>query len=174
MMNKTNAFTTRNSNKERIAKLREQLDLLWEDNRNSYTDYVATLKNFLAAHPNMTATQIARTLGETEDEARSIRMSVQGLSLGAEQLRYHKEDMENWNELPESEKEKIRKMGYWCNGKHYHFIPDEHDCYATIPNLCRKKMIKTRHFIEVDSEGNEISRFDTTAEAKVYYLDKDA
>lgn len=144
MANKTNAFTTRHSNRADIKELMEKLAPLWEANRNSYDTYIAELRQLLADNYGnpLTAGQIAFFLSDDEKERASIEQSVRQLASKAQRKRV----LNN--------------------------VFQDDRCSAIIPELNHEYVTKTRHFAELDDNGNIISKFDKTKTTVAYFLEK--
>lgn len=167
MANKTNAFSTRKNSKEKISKLWGALNEIWDKNNNAYQEYTEALEEFLRDNPYSTLDQIACALSDSPSEQRSIRLSVTGLATAATEARRCEKEKADWDALTPEQQAKMKR--------NYPFkdFPDSEDfniSRATFPGLDYKYITKTRHFVELDDNDNEISRFNTTEEKKVYFL----
>ena len=89
----TNAFSTRRQNKDKTEDLRrsiqhvlDEMTNLREDSESRYNEYIYQLKKILPSEEELAlpAEVIAARLSYDEDEQRSIRASLRGLSRSAE------------------------------------------------------------------------------------------
>lgn len=162
-----NTFAARRENLEARRELYSQIDLNKAMEKKQYNDYLRAVKNYLMLRPNSTAMQVASALSNDDDEQNSIRMSVQSLALSAKNRRVHMKNARGYEELI-----KEGQVKYVANGN---FTPTDRNApWASLPELASAVMEKTRHFIEVDDDGNEIGRQNITRTYKTYYLKEDA
>ena len=89
----TNAFSTRRQNKDKTEDLRrsiqhvlDEMASLRDDSKSRYSEYIYQLKKILPIKEELSlpAGVIAARLSDDEDEQRSIRASLRGLSRSAE------------------------------------------------------------------------------------------
>lgn len=114
MANKTNAFSTRHKNNIRIIPLYAELLQLWEENRNSYDDYIANLRQLFTDHPDtaFSANQIACALSDDPQERKSIACSVTQLAIAADEKRFS--DHSHWKAaIPELNHKKTIKVRHF-------------------------------------------------------------
>ena len=135
----SNYFTTRNELSSKKIELLAALAEIYEIENNAHQDYLHELRDAIAKHPNLTAAQYAAILGKNKEERESIQLSIGMMGYMAEAHR------KNWT-----------TCGYpTCND-------------PSMPNLRRKAKTITRHFIEVDEDGNPLGTLETS-ETKFTY-----
>lgn len=137
-----NYFTTRNELSSKKSKLLAALEEIYEAESNAHRDYLRELQDTIVKHPNLTAAQYAAILGKTEEERESIRLSIGMMGYMAEA---------------------------WGNDKVTYRGRPICDC-PTMPDLCRKEKTITRHFIEVDENGNRLGDFETSETKYTYSI----
>lgn len=140
----SNYFTTRN---ELSSKKTELLAALWEiyktENR-AHSDYLRELQDTITKHPNLTAAQYAAILGKNQKERESIQLSIGMMGYMAEACRKNRTDYE-----------------------------DNPICKEpSMPHLSRKQKTITRHFIEVDEDGNPLGTLETSETKFTYSITK--
>ena len=139
----SNYFTTRNELASEKTKLLAALEKIYEAESNAHHDYLRELYATIEKHPDLTAAQYAAILGKSAEERESIQLS-------------------------------IGMMGYMSeaslkNRKNYgRPVCDD----PTMPELRRKEKTITRHFIEVDENGNRIGDFETSETKYTYSIEK--
>lgn len=139
----SNYFTTRNELFSKKAELINALQEIYEAENNAHRDYLRELHTIMTQRPNLTAAQYAAILGKSEKERESIQLSIGMMGYMAEACRKN-----------------------WTNGGD----PICND--PTMPNLRRKEKTITRHFIEVDENGNRIGAFKTSETKFTYSITK--
>lgn len=151
----TNAFMTRHQNQDKIENLRrsiqhvlDEMDNLRFSSEQNYQEYLYQLKKILPRKKAfaLPAEVIAARLSDNEDEQRSICFSLRNLARSAETKRR----TEEWKKYP----------GEYA------------DYNATLPALKTSKRATTRHFAELDDEGNPIRKWDVEETTTNYYLDQ--
>lgn len=155
----TNAFSTRRQNKDKTEDLRrsiqhvlDEMTSLRYDSENRYQEYILQLKKILPVKEAfaLPAEVIAARLSDDEDERCSICASLRGLARAAE----HKRWGVKWNKDHPEEDD-----------------PHAHD-FSTLPALKTSRRTVTRHFAELDDEGNPIRKWDVEKTTTNYYLDQ--
>lgn len=139
----SNYFTTRNELSSEKTKLLAALEKIYEAENNAHRNYLHELHTAMRQHPNLTAAQYAAILGKSEEERESIQISIGVMGYMAEACRKN-----------------------WTSGG-YPVCKD-----PTMPNLRRKEKTITRHFIEVDENGNRIGDFETSETKYTYSIEK--
>lgn len=134
-----NYFTTRNELSSKKAELLAALEKIYETESDARRNYLRELYAVIEKHPNLTAAQYAAILGKTEEERESIQISIGMMGYMAEA------SLKDWK-------------------KYGRPICDD----PTMPELRRKEKTITRHFIEVDEDGNHLGTFETS-ETKFTY-----
>lgn len=139
----SNYFATRDELASKKAELLKALEEIYEVESNAHQDYLRELQDAITKHPNLTAAQYAAILGKSEEERESIQLSIGMMGYMAEAHR------KNWT-----------SGGYpVCND-------------PTMPNLRRKQKTITRHFIEVDEDGNPLGTLETSETKYTYSITK--
>ena len=139
-----NYFTTRNELSSKKSELLAALEKIYEAESNAHRDYLRELYATIEKHPNLTAAQYAAILGQTPEERESIQIS-------------------------------IGMMGYMAeaSGKNEIDYGGRPVCQnPSMPNLRRKQKTITRHFIEVDEDGNPLGTLETSETKYTYYITK--
>ena len=147
-MANTNAFTMRRKNEALYAKYRTILDELAESSKKknkAYKEYLIRLNEVLPRNEKsaVSAEILAARLSQDEEEQKSICKSILGLASYAAILR----------ELT----------------KHY----GSQNVRATFPDLYMTSVPVTRHYAELNEEGDIIRKWDTTSTETYYYLKKE-
>lgn len=140
----SNYFTTRNKLHSKKAELLAALQDIYDIEATAHRDYLRELHTIIAKHPNLTAGQYAAILGKTEEERESIRLSIGMMGYMAEACR---------------EDEKAYGGSPVCND-------------PSMPELRRKEKTVTRHFIEVDEDGNPLGTLETSETKFTYFIEK--
>lgn len=140
----SNYFTTRNELASKKAELLKALEKIYETEGNAHWDYLRELQDTIVKHPNLTAGQYAAILGKTKEERESIRLSIGMMGYMAEAC---------------NRNEKAYSGSPVC------------DC-PSMPNLRRKSKTITRHFIEVDEDGNPLGTLETSETKYTYSIAK--
>lgn len=138
----SNYFTTRNELSSKKIELLAALAEIYEIENNAHQDYLHELRDAIAKHPNLTAAQYAAILGKNKEERESIQLSIGMMGYMAEACRKGKFAYGN---TP------------LCKN-------------PSIPNLRRKAKTITRHFIEVDEDGNPLGTLETSETKFTYSL----
>lgn len=139
----SNYFTTRNELSSKKIELLAALEKIYEIEADAHFEYIQELRALIEKHPNLTAAQYAAILGKNQKERESIQLSIGMMGYMAEASR------KNWTNCGDPV----------CND-------------PTMPNLCRKEKTITRHFIEVDENGNRIGDFETSETKYTYSIEK--
>lgn len=147
-MANTNAFTMRRKNEALRAKYRTILDELAESSskkKSAYEVYLVRLNEVLPRNEKsaVSAEILAAQLSQDEEEQKSICKSILGLASHATILR----------ELT----------------KHY----GPQNFRVTFPDLYMTNVPVTRHYAELNEEGDVIRKWDTTSTETRYYLKKE-
>lgn len=138
-----NYFTTRNELSSKKSELLKALQKIYEVEFDARLNYLRELQGTIAKHPNLTAAQYAAILGKTKEERESIQISIGVMGYMAEAHR------KNWTSGGDPV----------CN------VP-------TMPKLHRKEKTITRHFIEVDEDGNPLGTLETSETKYTYSIEK--
>lgn len=138
-----NYFTTRNELSSKKNELLKALEKIYEIESDAHRNYLRELEDTIAKHPNLTAAQYAAILGQTPEEREAIQSSIGMMGYMTEA------SLKNWKNYG-------RPV---C------------DC-PTMPSLRRKEKRITRHFIEVDEDGNRIGDFETSETKFTYSIEK--
>lgn len=140
-MSNCSAFTTRNKNASTISDLYDQLSKLYEENNETYDNYIEALTKLLQKNKNkpMRAAEIAAKLTNDEDERISIRASIGSLGAAASTARYE------------------QKRGF------------EKPASARIPQLHKKVVPTVRRFAELDENDNPIRIIEKEGYTSLYY-----
>ena len=147
-MANTNAFTMRRKNEALWAKYRTILDELAKSSKKkseAYQEYLTHLDKVLPRSEEyaLPAGILATQLSQDEEEQKSICKSILGLASYAAILR----------ELT----------------KHY----GPQNVRATFPDLYMTSVPVTRHYAELNEEGDVIRKWNTTSTETRYYLKKE-
>ena len=157
----TKAFETRVKNQEKIAELYHSIEnvlmamaTLRDESAHQYEQYLSQLRNALPqeAANALPAYTIAAHLSDDPKEQRSICASIVGFARAAREKR----SAEEYN--------KITPPQYYDSMA---------DSEPTLPTLKSCRFITTRHFAELDDEGNQIRQWDKKSIMTTYYLDKE-
>lgn len=148
-MANTNAFTMRRKNKDLRAKYRTILDELAESSskkKSAYEEYLIRLNGVLPRSEKsaLSAEILASMLSPNEEERASICQSIDAFASNANTRRT------------------IMKL----HGEDLEFN-------VTFPNLYRIDVPITRHYAELNEEGDVIRKWDTTSTETRYYLKKE-
>lgn len=138
----SNYFTTRNELASEKTKLLAALEKIYEAESNAHHDYLRELHTIMTQRPNLTAAQYAAILGKSEEERESIQISIGMMGYMAEACRKN-----------------------WTNGE------DPICNNPTMPSLRRKEKTVTRHFIEVDEDGNPLGTLETSETKYTYSIE---
>lgn len=147
-MANTNAFSMRRKNEDLRVKYRTILDELAESSKKknkAYKEYLIRLNEVLPRNEKSAVSSeiLAAQLSQDEEEQKSICKSILGLASYATILR----------ELT----------------KHY----GPQNVRATFPDLYMTNVPVTRHYAELNEEGDVIRKWDTTSTETHYYLKKE-
>ena len=147
-MANTNAFTMRRKNEALRAKYRTVLDKLAESSskkKSAYEEYLVRLNEVLPRSEEyaLSAAILAARLSQDEAEQKSICKSILSLAANAELLRTNLEHF----------------------GEEWRFN-------VTLPDLYMTDVPVTRHYAELNEEGDVIRKWDTTSTETRYYLKK--
>lgn len=148
-MANTNAFTTRRKNEALRAKYRTVLDKLAESSKKkseAYEEYLVRLDKVLPRNEKsaLSAEILASMLSPNEEERASICQSIAAFASNAD----------------------IRRTTMKLPGEDWEFN-------VTFPDLYRIDVPITRHYAELDEEGDVIRKWDTTSTETRYYLKKE-
>ena len=147
-MANTNAFTMRRKNEALWAKYRTILDELAESSKKknkAYKEYLIHLNEVLPRNEKsaVSAEILAAQLSQDEEEQKSICKSILGLASYAALLR------------------ELTKLYGPQNFR------------VTFPDLYMTSAPVTRHYAELNEEGDVIRKWDTTSTETRYYLKKE-
>lgn len=137
-------FTTRNELSSKKIKLLAALQEIYDIEATAHRDYLRELRALIQKRPNLTAAQYAAILGKTKEERESIRLSIGMMGYMAEAC---------------NRNEKAYSGSPVCDN-------------PSMPDLRRKEKTITRHFIEVDEDGNRIGDFETSETKFTYSIEK--
>ena len=148
-MANTNAFTMRRKNEALRAKYRTVLDKLAESSskkQTAYEEYLVRLNEVLPRNEKsaLSAEILASMLSSNEEERASICQSITTFASNAN----------------------TRRTTMKLYGKDCEFN-------VTFPNLYRIDVPVTRHYAELNEEGDVIRKWDTTSTETRYYLKKE-
>ena len=140
----SNYFTTRNELASKKAELLAALEEIYKIESNAHYDYLRELQDVITKHPNLTAAQYAAILGKNKKERESIQLSIGMMGYMAEACCKNRTDYE-----------------------------DNPICKEpSMPRLSRKQKTITRHFIEVDEDGNPLGTLETSETKYTYSITK--
>ena len=148
-MANTNAFTMRRKNKDLRAKYRTILDELAESSskkESAYEQYLFRLNEILPRNEKsaLSVEILASMLSSNEEERASICQSIAAFASNANTRRT------------------IMKLH-----------DEDWEFNATFPDLYRISVPVTRHYAELNEEGDVIRKWDTTSTETRYYLKKE-
>lgn len=138
-----NYFTTRNELSSKKAELLAALEKIYEAENHAHSNYLRELHALIQKRPDLTAAQYAAILGQTPEERESIQISIGMMGYMAEA------SLKNWKNYGRP-------------------VCDD----PSMPHLRRKEKTITRHFIEVDENGNRIGDFETSETKYTYSIEK--
>ena len=147
-MANTNAFTMRRKNKDLRAKYSNILYKLAESSKKksgAYKEYLTRLDEVLPRSEEyaLPAAILAAQLSQDEEEQKSICKSICSLAANAELLRTN-----------------LKRFG------------EEWRFNTALPDLYMTGVPITRHYAELNEEGDVIRKWDTTSTETRYYLKK--
>ena len=147
-MANTNAFTMRRKNEALWAKYRTVLDKLAESSKkkcSAYEEYLVHLNEILPRSEKsaLSAEILASMLSSNEEERASICQSIVAFASNADICRTIMKLHEDWK------------------------------FNVTFPDLYRIDVPVTRHYAELNEEGDIIRKWDTTSTETRYYLKKE-
>ena len=147
-MANTNAFTMRRKNEALWAKYRTVLDKLAESSskkQTAYEEYLVRLNKILPRNEKsaLSAEILASMLSPNEEERASICQSIAAFASNADTCRTIMKLHEDWK------------------------------FNVTFPDLYRIDVPVTRHYAELNEEGDIIRKWDTTSTETRYYLKKE-
>ena len=147
-MANTNAFTMRRKNEALWAKYRTVLDKLAESSskkQTAYEEYLVRLNEILPRNEKsaLSAEILASMLSPNEEERASICQSIAAFASNADTCRTIMKLHEDWK------------------------------FNVTFPDLYRIDVPVTRHYAELNEEGDVIRKWDTTSTETRYYLKKE-
>lgn len=147
-MANTNAFAMRRKNEALWAKYRTVLDKLAESSskkKSAYEEYLVRLNEVLPRNEKsaLSAEILASMLSSNEEERASICQSIAAFASNADTCRTIMKLHEDWK------------------------------FNVTFPDLYRIDVPVTRHYAELDEEGDVIRKWDITSTETRYYLKKE-
>ena len=147
-MANTNAFSMRWKNEDLRAKYRTVLDKLAESSskkKSAYEEYLVRLNEVLPRNEKsaLSAEILASMLSPNEEERASICQSIAAFASNADTCRTIMKLHEDWK------------------------------FNVTFPDLYRIDVPVTRHYAELNEEGDVIRKWDTTSTKTRYYLKKE-
>lgn len=147
-MANTNAFTMRRKNKDLREEYRTVLDKLAESSskkQTAYEEYLVRLNEILPRTEKsaLSAEILASMLSPNEEERASICQSITAFASNADTCRTIMKLHEDWK------------------------------FNVTFPDLYRIDVPVTRHYAELDEEGDVIRKWDITSTETRYYLKKE-
>ena len=137
-----NYFTTRNELSSKKSELLAALEKIYEAESDARRNYLHELYAIIEKRPNLTAAQYAAILGQTPEERESIQISIGMMGYMSEA------SLKNWKNYGRP-------------------VCDD----PTMPELRRKEKTITRHFIEVDENGNRLGDFETSETKYTYSIE---
>ena len=147
-MANTNAFTMRRKNEDLRVKYSNILDKLAESSKKkseAYQEYLVRLNEILPRNEKsaLSAEILASMLSPNEEERASICQSIAAFASNADTCRTIMKLHEDWK------------------------------FNVTFPDLYRIDVPVTRHYAELNEEGDVIRKWDTTSTETHYYLKKE-
>lgn len=148
-MTKTNAFAMRQQNANLRERYREILDELEQSSRKksqAYKDYLYKLDSIMPRSEKsaVSAEILAAQLSNDEAEQESIRQSIRSFASNAEVRRYS-----------------LKTYG------------EEWELNVTFPDLYTTQIPLTKHYAELDENGNIIRKWNTETAETRYYMKKE-
>lgn len=136
-----NYFATIHKNAAKKEELLDALRKLWKQEDEARSNYIQRVESLIRSRPGLTAHQYAIMLSDDPKEQASIRTSIGMLGQKAEEAR--------------------SSANFYLRTKCYH---------PSVPSLVAKPIFITRHFLEVDENGNPLGKFDMVEKKNTYSM----